>query len=88
MVSQYAETYAAWQRDPLNFWAEAAKEIDWIQAPQNIFDAKAGVYGRWFPDALQHLLECVGSPRGGWAGRTNCLHLRQSCHWDEAQVQL
>jgi propionyl-CoA synthetase len=51
MVSQYAETYAAWQRDPLNFWAEAAKEIDWIQAPQNVFDAKAGVYGRWFPDA-------------------------------------
>ena len=51
MVSRYAETYAAWQRDPLNFWAEAAKEIDWIQSPQNIFDAKAGVYGRWFPDA-------------------------------------
>jgi propionyl-CoA synthetase len=51
MVSQYAETYAAWQRDPLNFWAEAAKEIDWIRAPQMIFDAKAGVYGRWFPDA-------------------------------------
>jgi hypothetical protein len=51
MVSRYAETYAAWQRDPLNFWAEAAKEIDWIQAPQDIFDAKAGVYGRWFPDA-------------------------------------
>ena len=51
MVSQYAETYAAWQRDPLNFWAKAAKEIDWIQAPQKIFDAKAGVYGRWFPDA-------------------------------------
>jgi propionyl-CoA synthetase len=49
--SRYAETYAAWQRDPLNFWAEAAKEIDWIRAPQNIFDAKAGVYGRWFPDA-------------------------------------
>src|SRR6516225_8705147 len=51
MISRYAETYAAWQRDPLNFWAEAAKEIDWIQAPQKIFDAKAGVYGRWFPDA-------------------------------------
>jgi len=51
MISRYPETYAAWQRDPLNFWAQAAKEIDWIQAPQKIFDAKAGVYGRWFPDA-------------------------------------
>ena len=34
--SRYVETYAAWQRDRLNYWAEAAKEIDWIQAPQNI----------------------------------------------------
>jgi propionyl-CoA synthetase len=40
--SRYAETCAAWQRDPLNFWAEAAKEIDWIQAPRNIFDALCG----------------------------------------------
>jgi propionyl-CoA synthetase len=51
MVTRYAETYAAWQRDPRNFWAEAAKEIDWMRAPQIIFDAKAGVYGRWLPDA-------------------------------------
>jgi hypothetical protein len=72
MISRYAETYTAWQRDPLNFWAEAAKEIDWIQAPQNIFDAKAGVYGRWSPMPL-------ATPVGmrwiamWWLGRgTNC----------------
>ncbi len=51
MTSRYAETYARWKSDPEAFWAEAAREIDWIKQPQKIFDAKAGVYGRWFPDA-------------------------------------
>ncbi len=51
MTSRYAETYARWKRDPQQFWAEAAREIDWIAPPQKIFDETAGVYGRWFPDA-------------------------------------
>src|SRR5215472_3017986 len=50
--SRYHEVYAAWQRDPLGFWAEAAREIDWIEPPRQIFDAQAGVYGRWFTDAV------------------------------------
>src|SRR6516165_3252980 len=51
-ASRYREVYAAWQRDPLGFWAEAAREIDWIEPPRQIFDARAGVYGRWFTDAV------------------------------------
>ena len=51
MTSRYAETYARWKADPMAYWAEAAKEIDWFTPPQKIFDANAGVYGRWFPDA-------------------------------------
>ena len=51
MASKYAEVYAKWRSDPNSFWAEAAREIDWIKPPQKIFDEKAGVYGRWFPDA-------------------------------------
>ncbi|HEY5794160.1 MAG TPA: propionyl-CoA synthetase [Bosea sp. (in: a-proteobacteria)] len=47
----YASTYARWQADPEGFWREAAEAIDWIKPPQRIFDADAGVYGRWFPDA-------------------------------------
>jgi len=47
-ISLYAETYAHWQRDPEGFWGEAARAIDWITPPKKIFDAKAGVYGRWF----------------------------------------
>ena len=34
--------------DPEGFWAEAAKEIDWIEPPKKIFDPSQGVYGRWF----------------------------------------
>jgi propionyl-CoA synthetase len=52
MASRYPDVYAAWQRDPQAFWAEAAKEIEWIEPPKTIFDPDAGVYGRWFPDAV------------------------------------
>jgi propionyl-CoA synthetase len=51
MTSGYHETYDRWQADPQAFWAEAAREIAWIQPPERIFDPQAGVYGRWFPDA-------------------------------------
>src|ERR1700744_3187553 len=52
MASRYPEVYAAWQRDPQAFWAEAAQDIDWVEKPRTIFDPKAGIYGRWFPDAV------------------------------------
>jgi propionyl-CoA synthetase len=51
-TSRYHQVYAHWQRDPIRFWAEAAREIDWIEAPKTVFDPKAGVYGRWFPDGV------------------------------------
>ncbi len=51
MTSRYHETYDRWRADPQGFWAEAAREIAWTRAPKRIFDAQAGVYGRWFPDA-------------------------------------
>ncbi|UJX43738.1 propionyl-CoA synthetase [Xanthobacter sp. YC-JY1] len=51
-ASRYAQAYAGWKTDPSAFWAEAARGIDWARPPQAIFDADAGVYGRWFPDAV------------------------------------
>ena len=39
-TSRYHETYARWQRDPAAFWAEAAREIDWIEAPKQVFDTQ------------------------------------------------
>jgi propionyl-CoA synthetase len=46
--SRYHEAYARWQRDPTGFWSEAAEAIDWFEKPKTVFDAKAGIYGRWF----------------------------------------
>jgi propionyl-CoA synthetase len=51
-TSRYQETYARWKADPQAFWAEAAKAIDWIRPADAVFDAAAGVYGRWFPGAV------------------------------------
>ena len=60
MQSRYHEVYAGWQSDPQTFWREAAKAIDWIEPPKTIFDAEAGVYGRWFPDATCNVcFNCV-----------------------------
>jgi propionyl-CoA synthetase len=51
MADRLNAVYGDWQRDPEDFWREAAKAIDWVKPPETIFDASAGVYGRWFPDA-------------------------------------
>ncbi len=34
-TSRYHEVYARWQRDPDGFWAEAARDIDWIEPPKH-----------------------------------------------------
>jgi propionyl-CoA synthetase len=50
--SRYHEVYARATADPEGFWADAAKEIDWIKPADKIFDASQGVYGRWFTGAV------------------------------------
>jgi propionyl-CoA synthetase len=51
-ASRYREVYERWRVDPAGFWAEAAREIDWIRPADTVFDADAGIYGRWFAGAL------------------------------------
>jgi propionyl-CoA synthetase len=46
--SRYHDVYSRWQRDPEGFWGEAAHAIDWVEQPKKVFDASAGIYGRWF----------------------------------------
>src|SRR3982750_3277392 len=50
--SNYHEVHARSIRDPEGFWAEAAKEIDWIEPAKKVFDPQGGAYGRWFPGAV------------------------------------
>jgi len=54
IASRYPKVYAHWQRDPEGFWAQAAEAISWFEKPKTVFDAKAGVYGRWFPDGVMN----------------------------------
>ena len=46
--SRYHEVHARSLADPEGFWAEAAREIDWIEPAKKIFDPSMGTYGRWF----------------------------------------
>ncbi|MCG5234558.1 propionyl-CoA synthetase [Xanthobacter oligotrophicus] len=54
-TSGYAETYASWRADPSAFWGAAAQSLEWSKAPEKVFDPEAGVYGRWFPDAVGNI---------------------------------
>ena len=51
MSDGYRAAYAAWQADPETYWRNAAADVEWIKSPDVVFDADAGTYGRWFPDA-------------------------------------
>ena len=51
-AGRYAALYADSQRYPMAFWRDAARAIDWFKTPKVIFDASAGVYGRWFTDGI------------------------------------
>ena len=47
--SRYHEVHARSLGDPEGFWAEAAREIDWIEPAKKVFDASMpAFYGRWF----------------------------------------
>ncbi len=46
----YDRNYARWRADPLAFWQDAAREVDWFEPPATTFDPAQGIYGRWFPD--------------------------------------
>ncbi|GAA6208645.1 propionyl-CoA synthetase [Cognatishimia sp. WU-CL00825] len=50
-MSRYAETYADWQANPVDFWAKAAEDIDWFSPATQTFNAEKGAYGRWFDGA-------------------------------------
>ena len=50
--SSYHEVHARSLRDPEGFWAEAARDIDWIEPARTIFDPAMGLYGRWFAGAV------------------------------------
>jgi propionyl-CoA synthetase len=47
----YKDVYASWQKDPEAFWLDAAKAIDWDQAPSKALTVKGDGLYEWFVDA-------------------------------------
>jgi len=48
----YLAAYTRSMRDPEGFWADAARDIDWIEPAKKVFDPSMGLYGRWFTGAV------------------------------------
>src|SRR4029078_7797007 len=74
--SSYHEVHARSLRDPEGFWAEAAREIDWIEPAKKIFDPSIGLYGRCFSGAV--FTPCYNAldrhVAGGRAGQVALIH--------------
>ena len=51
MTSNYHKTYAEWEANPQQFWANEAKAIQWTKPWDKVFDPQANVYGEWFVGA-------------------------------------
>ncbi len=48
-LDEYRKMYDRAEKDPLGFWAEQAKMLDWFQAPQRVLDWDLP-HAKWFAD--------------------------------------
>lgn len=51
----YLEEYKRSIENPQEFWADAAKQIDWYQEPQSILSQESEYKYRWFADGLLNM---------------------------------
>ena len=61
--SRYHEVHARSLADPEGFWAEAAREIDWIEPAKKISIPRWGFTAAGSRAPGQYLLQCARSPR-------------------------
>ncbi|BBZ37066.1 propionyl-CoA synthetase [Mycobacterium conspicuum] len=47
----YRELFSASLNDPETFWAQAARDVTWLDPPQRVLDDSRSPFYRWFPDA-------------------------------------
>src|SRR5215213_2269337 len=52
MSGAYQAAYEAWQRDPENFWAQAAESIHWYRRWDQVLDTSRAPFYRWFSGGL------------------------------------
>src|SRR6266567_7042524 len=51
-MSRYAREFDRSLADPEGFWGEAARDIDWYQAPTVVLDRSRPPFYRWFADGV------------------------------------
>src|SRR5438067_10434915 len=51
-MSQYELQFRRSLADPEGFWGDAAKDIDWYQAPTVVLDRSRPPFYRWFADGV------------------------------------
>ena len=49
-MSSYAEAFRQSVEDPETFWLDAARGVDWVNAPTRALDGSEAPSFRWFPD--------------------------------------
>ena len=50
-MAKYKNIYESWKKNPINFWKNLSKDIDWNTKPSKILDNKKVPFYRWFPEA-------------------------------------
>ena len=50
-MAKYKNIYESWKKNPINFWKNLSKDIDWNTKPSKILDDKKAPFYRWFPEA-------------------------------------
>lgn len=79
MPSSYVARHAASMADPLNYWAETARAIDWMTPFDRVFDPAQGPIGRWFAGGvLNAAANCLDRHVASGAGE------RVALIWDSA----
>ena len=53
-MSRYAQDFQRSLADPEGFWADAARDIDWYQAPTVVLDRSRAPFYRWFADGVMN----------------------------------
>ncbi len=73
-MSTYNEAYAAWQSDPQAWWADQARQIDWLHPWTQTFDPALGAYGQYFPGAQLNIsANCLDRHVHGGRGAQDAL---------------
>ena len=57
-MADYRSIYQRSIDDPDGFWAEAARDIDWYQPWDKVFDGDIPPAGRWFVGVNFNSLHC------------------------------